>query len=207
MTEHSQPKTGKILISGFDRFGYLKRPNASSEIALPAIEEKYGELVETIVLPVARDIAAEQMNEAIKELDPAVVVMFGISAGRKVRLERKARNIQLNVLTPDNNGVRRAGRLDVDGPGMLESTLPLDMLYSRLSEADIPTKYSNDAGSFICNELMYRVLASDAERPEGRIPTGFIHLGNGLSDQLVEEASLRVVDELLKLQVPSEINQ
>ncbi len=205
MSEHTPAKQSKILVSGFDRFGYLKRPNVSSEIALPAIAEKYGELVETIVLPVARDIAAEQMKEAIKDIDPVAVVMFGISAGSKVRLERKARNIQLNVLTPDNNGVRRAGRIDSDGKSTLDSTLPLDALYSRLQEADIPTKFSSDAGSFICNELMYRILASDTERPKGRIPTGFIHLGNGLSDQLVEEASLQVVDELLTLQNTSEI--
>lgn len=186
----------KILVSGFDRFGYSKRPNASSEVALPALAEKYSAVVETIVLPTARDIAAEQLNEAIQDLHPAAVVMFGMSAGRKVRLERKARNTQFNVLIPDNNGVRRFGRIDRNGPGSLNATLPLEDIYSRLGESEIPVTFSNSAGSFICNELMYKVLASNRRHEGDILPTGFIHLGNGLSDQLVEEAALKVVETL-----------
>jgi len=199
MTTSPETRSNKILVSGFDRFGHLKRPNASSEVALPAVAEKYGELVETIVLPVAYEVAATQLDEAIKELNPVAVVMFGISAGRKVRLERKAHNAQFNVAIPDNSGVRKIGRIVRGGPKVFDATLPLEDLYARLSDAEIPTKFSDNAGSFVCNELMYRTLAATSERPRGTIPTGFIHFGNGLSEQLVEEASLQVVDELLKL--------
>lgn len=194
----------KVLVTGFDRFGYLNRPNASSEIALPAIEEKYGDLVETLILPVARDIAAEQLIEAIKDVNPATIAMFGISAGRKVRLERRAKNNRINVLIPDNQGVRKVGRIDSHGPRSLQSTLPLDDIYTRLQESAVPVKLSSNAGSFICNEVMYKTLQhTESLKERGSIPTGFIHLGNGLSDQLTEEASLLVVDELIKSVNPS----
>lgn len=202
MNEHPLPnKRSKVLVTGFDRFGHLKRPNASSEIALPAIEQEYGELVETLVLPTARDIAAEQLSAAIEDINPVAVVMFGISAGRKVRLELRAKNVGFNVLVPDNNGVRKFGRIDNDGPKNLASTLPLDDIYARLKASHVPTRFSSDAGTFICNEVMYKALQhTDSSQGESLIPTGFIHLGNGLHDQLVEEASLLVVDELINFE-------
>lgn len=192
-------ETQKVLVTGFDRFGYTQRPNRSSEIVLPAIKERYGDLVETLVLPTARDIAAEQLVDAIKDLNPAAVAMFGISAGRKIGLEQRAKNRQFNVLFPDNAGARAIGKIDPNGPRSIDATLPLPDIYERLQAADVPTKLSKDAGTFVCNELMYRALQHTTTRPaESVLPTGFIHLGNGLRDQMVEEASLLVVDELLK---------
>ena len=189
----------KILVTGFDSFGARKRPNRSSETALPAVKEKYGDLVKGLVLPTSRDIAAEQLRAAIEDIDPAAIVMFGISAGSKVRLEQRAKNKKFNILVPDNAGKRAIGQIDPTGPKKLYSTLPLDDLYTRLNMNGVPTKLSNNAGEFICNEVMYRTLQHMSERdPHSVIPTGFIHLGNGLSNQMVEEASLHIMDELIK---------
>lgn len=193
-------ETHKILVTGFDRFGYRQRPNRSSEVVLPAIKDKYTDLVETLVLPTARNIAAEQLIEAIDDINPAAVVMFGISAGRKVRLEQRAKNRQFNILFPDNEGARAVGRINPEGPATIAATLPLGDIYDKLQAAGVPTRLSNDAGAFVCNEVMYRALHHVVEpNTSSVLPTGFIHLGNGLSDQLVEEAGLMVVDELLKL--------
>jgi pyroglutamyl-peptidase len=190
----------KVLVTGFDRFGYRQRPNRSSEIALPAIKNRYSDLVETLVLPTARNIAAERLIEAIDDINPAAVVMFGISAGGKVRLEQQAKNRRFNILFPDNEGVRAVGRIRPEGPVNIAATLPLDDIYNRLQAAGVPTKLSNDAGAFVCNEVMYRALHHTSESNASPVlPTGFIHLGNGLSNQLVEEAGLMVVDELLRL--------
>lgn len=190
--------TEKILATGFDRFGHLKRPNRSSEIALPAVKEKYADLVETLILPTSRKLAAEQLLVAINEIQPAAVVMFGISGGRGVRLEKQAKNRRFNVLIPDNDGNRAVGKIDPRGPKSYESTLPLDDLYERLNEENVPVRMSADAGAFVCNELMYKALQHTNEHnSDSVLPTGFVHFGNGLSDQLLEEASLLVVDELI----------
>lgn len=190
-----------ILVTGFDRFGPKKKPNASSEVALPAVQQEYGPLVQTLILPTARKVAGGQLLEAIADIQPAAVVMLGISAGRKVRIETTARNWQYNLLIPDNQGVRSVGRIDAAGRKSYHSTLPLDDIYRRLRDADVPARFSDSAGSFICNEVMYRSLQHAAES-ESSIPTGFIHFGNGLSDQLVEEAALAVVDEVARFSRP-----
>jgi len=190
----------KVLVTGFDRFGYLQRPNRSSEVVLPAIEDRYSDLVKALVLPTARNIAAKQLIEAIDDINPAAVVMFGISVGRKVRLEQRARNHRFNILFPDNIGVRAVGRVSPNGPATIAATLPLGGIYDKLQSAGVPTKLSNDAGTFVCNEVMYEALHHVGEsKASSVLPTGFIHLGNGLNDQLLVEAGLMVVDELLKL--------
>jgi pyroglutamyl-peptidase len=189
----------KILVTGFDRFGASRQPNSSSEIALPAVLEEYGELVATLVLPTARDIAAEQLLNTIRAIEPLAVVMFGLSAGSKVRLEQRAKNWKYNLLEADNRGERTLGRIDASGPVSYKSTLPLDDIYNRLKAVDIPTKFSKNAGSFICNEVMYKALQHGSQNPDTHPSlTGFIHFGNGLSDQLVADASLLVVGELIK---------
>ncbi len=190
----------KVLVTGFDRFGHLQRPNRSSEVALPVIKNKYEDLVETLVLPTARNIAAEQLINAIEDINPAAIVMFGIAAGSKVRLEQRAKNNKFNILFPDNQGVRAVGKISADGPRSIDATLPLSDIYDRLQREGIPTKLSTDAGAFVCNEVMYKALQhGENSSEESVIPTGFIHLGNGLSHQLVEEASLIIVDQLPQL--------
>jgi pyroglutamyl-peptidase len=191
--------SSKILVTGFDRFGSTRRPNSSSEIALPAVQEKYGELVDTLVLPTARDIAAEQLLDTIRTIEPLAVVMFGISAGSKVRLEQRAKNWKYNLLVADNQGGRALGKIDSGGPSAYDTTLPLGNIYNCLNDAGIPTKFSKNAGSFICNEVMYKALQHGGENHDTRPGlTGFIHFGNGLNDQLVADAAILVVSELIK---------
>ncbi len=189
----------KVLVIGFDRFGHLKRPNRSSEVLLPAIADKYTDLVETLVLPTARNIASKQLIEVIDDINPAAVVMFGISAGSRVRLEQRSKNQRFNILFPDNEGVRTVGRIIPKGPATIAATLPLGDIYDKLLCAGVPTRLSNDAGTFVCNEVMYSALHHVDEKASSVLPTGFIHLGNGLSNQLLVEAGLMIVDELLKL--------
>ena len=189
----------KVLVTGFNRFGYLQRSNRSSELVLPSIKDEYQDLVETLVLPTAFNIAAEQLITAIDEIHPAAVIMFGVSAGSKVRLERYAKNRRFNILIPDNQGLRTAGRLNPEGIATYTSTLPLDDIYDKLNSANVPTKLSHDAGAFVCNEVMFKALEHTDKASTGSLlPTGFLHFGNGLSDQLVKEAGLMVVGQLLR---------
>ncbi len=187
-------KHKKILVAGFERFGRTQAPNVSSEVALPLIQERYGDTVDTLVLPVARDVAAEVLSERIQELSPSTVAIFGMSAGRKVRLEKRAKNWRYNLLIPDNEGRRTMGRIIPGGPLSLESTLSLRDIGSALEVKGVPTTMSADAGSFLCNEVMYRALHDPAT---SAIPTGFIHLGRGMEESLIETAALTVYETLL----------
>ncbi len=190
----------KVLVTGFEAFGRAKRPNPSSQIVLPAVKAKYGDLVETLILPVAHDTAAHELTEAITDLSPAAVVMFGVAAyGRKVRLEQRAINLRSSLFQGDNYGQRKLGPIAV-GPMVRKSTLPLQEIYAGLQAHEIPVKLSSSAGSYICNEVMYRGLEHTAAIAEtGQvIPTGFVHVGPGLDEPLVEQAAIQVIGVLNK---------
>ncbi len=189
----------KILVVGFDRFGYLRQRNKASEVALPAIKSEYGDLVETLVLPTIYGLASELLLDATKEISPSAVAILGVSSwfSKSAKLERQAKNRRVSLVFPDNLGSRNFGRIDPKGAASYPSTLPLESIHARLGESGIGSRLSNDAGVFVCNEVMYTALQScDAEAPR---PTGLIHLGNGMSDQRIIEAGLLITDELLKI--------
>jgi pyroglutamyl-peptidase len=52
------------------------------------------------------------------------------------------------------------------------SRLPLDSMLDALLAAGIPARFSESAGTYLCNAAMYRLLA----RVPGGVPCGFVHL-------------------------------
>jgi pyroglutamyl-peptidase len=182
----------KLLITGFDRFGPAKRANPSSEIVLPALERAYPDTVETRILPTVFGEAPKLVADAIEEIDPAAIILFGMAPGRHVKIERFARNWRSNVLTPDNDGSRGIGRLNREGPAKLHSTIPADELYASLhGNIAAPLKLSTDAGRFVCNATMYETLLATRAK---NIPVGFVHIGNHLDRQTIEQAAVAIVD-------------
>jgi pyroglutamyl-peptidase len=77
---------------------------------------------------------------------------------------------------PDNAGYRAEGEPCVaDGPAAYFSTLPLPEILAALTAEGIPAYVSNTAGTFLCNQTLYRTL-HDLARRERPIPAGFVHL-------------------------------
>jgi pyroglutamyl-peptidase len=192
--------SNKVLVSGFERFGFKAAPNPSSEIALPAIEEQFGDTVETIILPVAYDQAAAMMRERLLAERPRAVIMFG-SAGllsRHVSLEAQGTNFRSNVtsLIPDNNFHFRHGSIVRGGPQVIPTTLPNKHIHERLTAENIPTKISQSAGRFVCNDLLYQTLHAMSEE-QMDVPTGFVHLGVSLPEDQTVRTAVATVDEVL----------
>ena len=180
-----------MFITGFDRFGPAKTVNPSSEFVLPAVKHAYPDLVETRVLPTVFGEASEIIVSTLEQIDPAAIILFGVAPGRQVKIERFARNWRLNLLIADNAGSRGFGRIRRGEAGKLSSTLPINELYSDLQGSlDAPVKLSADAGSFVCNATMYDTLANARARD---IPAGFIHVGDQLDRQTVEQAAVAAV--------------
>lgn len=162
------PKT--ILLTGFEPF--LKfRVNSSWE----AIRHLDGSRVDgfRIVarrLPVSYRKAAPILRRWLRELRPTVVAAFGLADDRVIRLERIALNV-LHTLKPDNDGRKAYDRPIVPrGRLALESRLPLRAIARRLRRAKIPARLSFYAGTYLCNNIFYTLLASS------RVPAGFIHV-------------------------------
>ncbi|PJN57985.1 Pyrrolidone-carboxylate peptidase [Paenibacillus sp. GM1FR] len=168
----------KILISGFEPFGGdAVNPTGALMDAL-ANEVIEGAELKTVLLPVHFDECADLLIAEMEAYRPDVVIACGLAKGRtSITPERIAVNVK--DIPPgsyaDNQGQRPVDEPIVDGsPDGLFSTLPIRAMVNDMSAAGIPATVSNTAGTYICNNTMYRVL--DHIRV-GHLPirAGFVH--------------------------------
>ncbi|WP_342554502.1 pyroglutamyl-peptidase I [Paenibacillus sp. FSL R7-0652] len=168
----------RILISGFEPFGGdVINPTGALMQALHH-EALEGAVIKTILLPVHFDECAELLIAEMKAFQPDVVISCGLAKGRTaITPERIAINVKD---TPpgsygDNQGQRPVDEpIAAGSPDGLFSTLPIRAMVNEMAAAGIPAAVSNTAGTYICNNTMYRVL--DYIRLEQlSVQAGFIH--------------------------------
>ena len=168
----------RILVTGFEPFGGEGR-NPSAEILGLLPRRHAGLSVSTLLLPVVFGESARKAGAAIRELDPAAVLMLGQAGGRPdVTVERVAINLD-DARIADNRRKKPVDRpIDPRGPAAYFSTLPVREMVAAINAAGIPASLSLSAGSFVCNHLLYSVLHQLAAGSPGSAGTmaGFIHL-------------------------------
>ena len=115
---------------------------------------------------------------AVERCRPDGVVCFGLAASRtKITPEKVAVNFA-HARIPDNDGAQPQNLpLDPRGPAAYFSTLPVLDMVEALEAKNIPAELSLSAGSYVCNAVMYRLLAWAT--PRG-IPAGFVHVPGNL---------------------------
>lgn len=165
------------LITAFEPFGG-RAQNAAQE-ALRRLGEQFDEAfpleVQTRLLPVEADAAAEQLCTAIDEVQPAYVVCLGEAKRGEICLEQIGYNERCYPI-PDNAGRQFDGEpVRAGGPASYTSTLPLDAMLEAMQAADVPVRLSDDAGRYLCNEALYTCLDHIARQG---LPAraGFIHI-------------------------------
>ncbi|WP_190945400.1 pyroglutamyl-peptidase I [Paenibacillus sp. UASWS1643] len=168
----------KILISGFEPFGGdAVNPTGALMEAL-ANEVVEGAELKTVLLPVHFDECADLLISKMEAYGPDVVIACGLAKGRtSITPERIAVNVK--DIPPgsyaDNQGQRPVDEPIADGsPDGLFSTLPIRAMVNDMSAAGIPAAVSNTAGTYICNNTMYRVLEYIRVR-QLPIRAGFVH--------------------------------
>ena len=164
----------KILISAFEPFGE-ENVNASLE-ALRRLRAPEGCELIKIVLPTLFGEASELLLDALRREKPDAVISLGQAGGRKaITPERVAINC-MDARIPDNAGRQPADEAILPGaPAAYFSTLPLKAMVEAAQRAGAEAAVSNSAGTFVCNELMYRLLhAVSAE--ELPVRAGFVHV-------------------------------
>jgi pyroglutamyl-peptidase len=170
----------KILISGFLPFG--SHTENSSQI----IAEKFkthaidGFDIRVIILPVSFNSSFGQLKEAMDSFRPDAVICLGLASNRKsICLEKVAVNF-MHSNGADNDGVVKSHEIILpEGPSAYFSTLPLEAMLE--VKGSYPVKLSMSAGSFVCNETMYRLLDF---LKDGQVQGGFIHLPSLKDDEL-----------------------
>ena len=118
--------------------------------------------------------AAEEVLKAAANEKPDIILCIGQAGGREaVTPERIAVNIR-DARIPDNAGQMPQGEFVIEGaPAAYFATVPVKQMAEAILSKGIPGKVSNTAGTFVCNETLYRLL----HHYEGtRTRVGFIHV-------------------------------
>ena len=165
----------KILVTGFEPFGN-NTVNPSS-LAVELLPERIaGADIIKQTLPVAFGRAADMLIGRIHDLSPDAVICTGLAGRRNgIMPELIAVNLK-NTSISDNSGKQPVWeKILPEGEDGLFSTLPVREMAQELALQGIPSEVSLSAGTYVCNEVMYRLLALQRkEFPD--MMAGFIHV-------------------------------
>jgi pyroglutamyl-peptidase len=178
----------KILVTAFEAFD-KKLVNQSALVALSLHKEN----VEVIILPVEFSRAYETLIHQIKWNDFIAVVMLGEAKVDGILLEHIAININ-HARIPDNaNQQPKHQAIMKDGFMTISSGLPIFKIEQVLGEKQFVFSSSYHAGTYVCNDLFYRVLS------RATIPAGFIHVSDDEKWLQHNISAIQVVVDLLKV--------
>ena len=154
----------KILITGFQPFGG-QSVNPAWE-AVKKLPDVLGDKVLwKLEIPVTFGGAFDAVEAKAAEIDPDVILCVGQAGGRDaVTPERIAVNLQ-DASIPDN-----AGNQPVDLPVVADGA---NALAAAARALDIPCRLSCTAGTYVCNDVFYRLLHRYRDT-EKRV--GFVHV-------------------------------
>lgn len=162
-----------LIITGFDPFGG-EAINPAWEAVKRLPGQVGGYRLTKLEIPTQFALAAETVLAAHRA-DPAdVILCVGQAGGRAaVTPERIAINL-MDARIADNAGFQpREMPILPDGPDGIFATVPVGAMAQAMIGAGLPGAVSLSAGSFVCNDTLYRLLhhfAGSATR------VGFIHV-------------------------------
>lgn len=172
-----------ILLTGFEPFDQdVVNPSWEAVRQLDGIQLDGDVQIVARRLPCAFATAGEYLTQLVDELCPVMVIATGLGPGRSdISIERVAINVN-DARIPDNLGAQPIDTaVVVGGPAAYFTTLPIKAMVKAVREAGGVASVSQTAGTFVCNQVFYRLqhlLAGTAVR------SGFIHVP-ALPEQVV----------------------
>ena len=162
-----------LLITGFDPFGG-ETVNPSWE-AVSRLPDSIGEYRLTkLQIPTVFSLAARTVLAAAKDDTPDVILCIGQAGGRDaVTPERIAVNIASATIADNAGTSPKEEPILPGGPDGIFATVPVARMAEAIREAGLPGKISNTAGTFVCNDTLYRLLHHFAGTGTR---VGFIHV-------------------------------
>ena len=187
----AQSSRPRILVTCFEPFGGSDiNPTMLIAEALRGMPSAHGSR-EYVVLPVVGGVGSTSAWSKFLPVQsffkPDAIVALGESAkADRVHFERVAVNLRDSRIA-DNEGVQVVGLPVLSlAPDEFFATLPLRTMMAACERTGTPAALSMSAGTFLCNELMFRLLAHEMSRGGESALAGFLHV-----PQLPEQAALR----------------
>ena len=176
-----------VLVTAFEPFDG-RNENQSLQI----LKRLEGDHVDTFVLPVVFKDAFLKLKDHLEQHAYELLIMLGEGPNKVLHLEHVALNI-MHARIPDVTGYQPKSIKIDEGPIGIRSTLPLTMFKDVLEKKDLPYLDSYHAGTYVCNDLFYRVMRLDIN-----MPRGFIHVPNDPSYFETSFASIQKILQSLK---------
>jgi pyroglutamyl-peptidase len=163
----------KLLISGFDPFGG-EAINPSYEAVSRLPDEINGYALTKLLVPVVFGKAAETVIEVSDRISPDVILCIGQAGGRDaITPELVGINLR-HASIPDNSGYQPKDEPAIEGGETAYfSNLPVRKMAEAVAAVGLPAKVSYSAGTYVCNDLLYTLLA---HCKNGKTGVGFIHI-------------------------------
>ena len=163
----------KLLITGFEPFGgEVTNPSWEAVERLDSCINGYS--LTKLCLPVIFSEAAELLSKLSGEISPDVILCIGQAGGRAaITPELVAINLR-HASIPDNKGNQpRDQEIIAGGATAYFSTVPVRKIAEAINASGIPSQLSYSAGAYVCNDVLYTLLAHYAGT-DTRV--GFIHV-------------------------------
>ncbi len=163
----------KLLITGFEPFGGEEiNPSWEAVSRLPECINDYQ--LYKLRLPVIFKEAAKRVIQVCDELYPDAILCIGQAGGRAaVTPELVGINLR-HASIPDNSGYQPKDEpIITGGQTAYFSTLPMRKIAEAVQADGIPSQISYSAGAYVCNDLLYTLLAH-FDNSATRV--GFIHI-------------------------------
>ncbi len=172
--------TANILITGFGPFPGVA-VNATGllvpRLASVARRRFAGVVIHSAILPTEWGRGPARALCAHERATPDVSIHFGVS-GRAQGFVIERRGVNACLQTEDGAGhLPPLAVLDPAGPKRRAVTLPVAGIVARLRALGLPAVASDDAGSYLCNAVLYQSLGF------GDGMAGFVHLPSSLVDE------------------------
>lgn len=165
----------KILVTGFDPFGG-QAINPAYEAVKLLPDNICGAEIIKIEIPTVFGKCAKAVEEAIKTHKPDCVLCVGQAGGRStITVEKLAINYA-DARIADNEGNQPIdSRIIPEGENAYFATLPVKAMVENCRKKGIPANLSFTAGTYVCNDVMYRLLHM-LSTEYSNIKGGFIHV-------------------------------
>ena len=162
-----------LIITGFDPFGgETVNPSWEAVSRLPDTIGNYR--LTKLQIPTVFGLASRTVLDAAESDRPDVILCVGQAGGRDaVTPERIAVNMASATISDNAGSSPREEPILSGGPDGIFSTVPVAKMAQAITDAGLPGKISNTAGTFVCNDTLYRLLSHFAGTGT---KVGFIHV-------------------------------